>query len=248
MSATGRMGIGVVGDSPAGATVAHALAAAGHALVGRSVPPEDRAEQVDVVLPGVPVLDLHDILRRSELVIIAADGEALDTLVERIDTEGLVQPGQLVAHLALDRGLEVFRPLQQQGVIPLRLYPMIPFTGTSIDLVRLRGGFCAVSAPAPVLAIAQALAIEMGMEPVVLDDSQQQVFHEVVSRITAESLGFVYDAVTQLDDAGVDQAGPALASLVRAAVDQALREKTPETDLLGEAAALFAEEESRDDS
>lgn len=236
------MGVGLIGDAPAGAVLAQALAGAGHALIGRSAPPEDRAESVDALLPGVPVWDVADIVSRSEFVLLAAEGEALDTLVDMFEREGLSQPGQLVAHLALDRGLRVLDPLQRRGIIPLRLYPMMPFTGTSIDVARLRGAYCAVSAPNPVLAIAQALAIEVGMEPVVLDDDQHELFSEAVTQVTGASLDFVHTAIDSLNRAGIDHAAPALAALLRATIDRVVREQTSEGDLLGEAAARLLEE------
>ena len=241
MNPTGRMGVGLLGDSPAGTVIASALGAAGHALIGRSVPPEDRAEHVDVLLPGVPVLELGDIVRRSELVIVAAEADALDTLVRRLDTDAVVQPGQIVLHVSLERGLNVFSTLAGRGVIPLRLYPLIPMTGTSIDVSRLRGQWCAVSAPTPALPIAQALAIEMGMEPLVISESQQDAFVSAVNRATSDTLQFVHGVVDRLEQAGVDHAAAAVAALIRATADQALRERSTEPDILLGTESLFEE-------
>ncbi len=95
------------------------------------------------------------------------------------------------------------------------------FTGTSVDLTRLRDAYCAVTAPAPVLPIAQALVVEMGAEPsssrsrtarvrrrracggVVLDRDRRPVRRHAV-RI------------------GVERPGRVLGALVRSAVDNAL--------------------------
>jgi len=247
MSSTGRMGVGLIGDHPSGAVVANALGAAGHQLTGRSVPREDRVEQVEVLLPGVPVLDVSDIIRRSELIILAATGEALEALTENISELGIGQAGQIVAHLSSDHGVEVLAPLSERGLIPLRLFPMLPLTGTSLDVNRLKGSWCAVSAPTPVLPIAQALSIEMGMEPLVVSAGQEQVFSRVIQSLQESSLGFIKDAVDSLEGAGLDGVAPAISSLAKAAVDAALRERTTHGDLLGEAADLLSDAGLDDD-
>jgi predicted short-subunit dehydrogenase-like oxidoreductase (DUF2520 family) len=246
VSERARMGIGLIGDSPAGVVVARSLAGAGHALIGRTPPPEDRAEQVDVALSGVAVMDIPEIVRRSEMVILASHSDALEAVVKRLAEEGWCQSGQLVLHLAIDHSLEVLSPLVAQGVIPLWLYPMVPLTGSSLDSAVLRDGWCAVSAPTPVLTIAQALAIEMGLEPFVLGANQHGVFSQVVQSLSAESMGFVTSAIDQLESAGVDQAGAALGALTRSAVEAVLRAKTRDLDLYSDVEALFEDGESHD--
>jgi predicted short-subunit dehydrogenase-like oxidoreductase (DUF2520 family) len=241
-----RMGVGLIGDSPAGVVVARSLAGAGHALIGRTLPPEDRAEQVDVALSGVAVMDIPEIVRRSEMVILASHGDALEAVVERLADEGLCQSGQLVLHLAIDHSLEVLSPLVAQGVIPLWLYPMLALTGSSLDSAVLRDGWCAVSAPTPVLPIAQALAIEMGLEPFVLDISKHGIFSHVVQSLSAESMGFVTSAIDQLESAGVEQAGAALGALTRSAMESVLRARAREVDLHSDVGALFEDGESDD--
>jgi predicted short-subunit dehydrogenase-like oxidoreductase (DUF2520 family) len=246
MNATGRMGIGLLGDSPAGVVVARALGAAGHALTGRTVPPEDRAEQVDVALAGVPVMELTEIVRRSEMVILAAEGEALTTVIKRMAEESMCQPGQIVLHLSSESGVAAFEPLVPQGVIPLWLYPMVSLTGSSLDSAVLRDGWCAVGAPTPALPIAQALAIEMGLEPFVIEPANHSTFQRVVDTLSARSMAFVTDAIEELESVGIDQAAAALGALTRSAVESVLRTRTRDLDLHGDVEALFDEGESHD--
>lgn len=247
MSSTGRMGIGLIGDDPAGPVVAHALGAAGHQLTGRSVPREDRIEQVEALMPGVPVLDVADIVRRSELVILAATGDALTALVEQFETGSLGQAGHIVAHLSPGHGVDVLAPCAARGLIPLRLFPMLPMTGTSLDVGRLKNAWCAVSAPGPVMPIAQALAIEMGMEPFIVESGQEEAFAEVVDSLTTKSMGFVKTAVDTLEGAGLDNVAPALSALATAAVEAALRERSTPSGLLGDAAGLLGNSGLDDD-
>jgi hypothetical protein len=54
--ATGRMGVGLIGDLELGPVLALGLAGAGHALIGRSAAGPEREESVHGMLPDVPVL------------------------------------------------------------------------------------------------------------------------------------------------------------------------------------------------
>ena len=188
------------------------------------------------------MLEIPQLIRRSEMVILAAEGDALDTLIESIEREGLTQAGQLVVHLALDRNLAVLAPLVTSGIIPIRLYPLVPFTGTSVDMSLLRGGWCAVSAPSPVLPIAEALAIEMGLEPLVIHDDIHETFAEVVKRVSESSMGFVSDAIDTWESAGIDSAAAALSSLARASVERVLRERRRDTESEKDLLDLFGED------
>lgn len=223
MSATGRMGVGLVGDSPAAVVLARALGQAGHALIGRSVPPEERADSVDAVLPGVPVLDVETVVKRSELVIIAAEDDALTSLVEQIATKRWCQPGQIVCHLDYRHGLEALGSLADQGVITLWLFPLVPLTGSSVDLPRLHDAWCAVAAPTPLLPIVQALAIEVGMEPLVIEPQHHDAFRRSVQQTLSLAGTVVAEATAPLVQGGVPGAAAALGALLRHAVDQAIQ-------------------------
>ena len=89
-------------------------------------------------------------------------------LVEGLAAARAWQGGQLVVHTAGRFGVGVLAPARAAGAIPLAVHPAMTFTGTSLDLRRLVDCACAVTAPAPVLPVAQALVVEVGAEPVVV--------------------------------------------------------------------------------
>jgi len=97
------------------------------------------------------------------------------------------------------------------------------FTGTSIDLDRLRESWCGVTAPTQVLPIAEALATEMGAEPVVVPEESRAAYASALSELRALSGETVAGIVTQLRDAGVRQAHRIIAPLLRSTVENALR-------------------------
>src|SRR5512143_2069420 len=91
----GRLGVGVVGAGRVGAVLGSALRAAGHAVVGVSAVSQASRDRAELLLPGVPVLDVPRVVERAELVLLAVPDDALGPLVEGLAATGAWQAGQL---------------------------------------------------------------------------------------------------------------------------------------------------------
>jgi predicted short-subunit dehydrogenase-like oxidoreductase (DUF2520 family) len=216
------LGVGVIGAGRVGPVIASALAGAGHALVGIATADEVNRERVQAMLPGVPILPIPELVERSELVILAIPESELAPLVAGLAATGAWQPGQLVLHTAPGAGVSVLAPAAKAGAIPLAVHPAMVFTGTSLDLVRLRESWCAVTAPTPVLPIAQALVVEMGAEPVVIAEADRPAWAEAVAIATSFSAEIVRQSTGLLADLGVESPSAVLGPLVRSSVETAL--------------------------
>ncbi|WP_040168246.1 DUF2520 domain-containing protein [Microbacterium gorillae] len=222
MTRDGRLGIGVIGAGQVGPVVAAALAGAGHAIVG--ITPGSDPDRVAAMLPDVPHLDAVEVARRSELVIIAVPTAELSGLISGLASVNAWQMGQLVMHTDPAFGVEVFAPARALGIIPLAVHPAITFTGTSIDLRQLPGSYAAVTAPGPVQPIAQALAVEMGCEPVIIAEEDRPAYAEAVATIATFSAAVVRQSADLLRDIGIENPGGYLSALARSTVDRALTE------------------------
>ncbi|GMA28637.1 Rossmann-like and DUF2520 domain-containing protein [Arenivirga flava] len=220
---SGRLGVGVIGAGRVGPVLGAALAAAGHALTGISAVSDASRDRAEAMLPGAPVLEVPRVVERSELVLLAVPTRELPGLVEGLAATGTWQPGQIVLHTAAEHGTAVLAPAMAAGAIPLAVHPAMSFTGTSIDLVRLRESWCAVTAPAPVQPIGQALVVEMGAEPVLVAEADRAAYAEAVATATGFSRAIVDQAVGLLEGIGVESPGRVLGPLVRSSVEQALR-------------------------
>ena len=220
MTRDGRLGVGIIGAGKVGPIVAAALAGAGHALTGITSGSDD--DRVEAILPGVPVLEATEVVRRSELVVLAVPHEELPGLVAGLAELGAWQIGQLVLHVDPAYGTDVLLPAAARGAIPLAVHPAITFTGTSIDLRQLTASYAAVTAPAAVLPIAQALAVEMGCEPVVVAEADRPAYAEAIATATQFARSIVQQATGILDGIGVENPGGYLSALVRSTVDDAL--------------------------
>lgn len=227
MTEAGRLGVGVIGAGRVGPVLAAALAGAGHALVGIATVAEQNQERVYAMLADVPILEIPDLIERSELVILAIPEDQLEALVAGLAATGAWQPGQLVMHTAPGLGCRVLAPAVAAGAIPLAVHPAMSFTGTSMDLVRLRESYCAVTAPTPVLPIGQALVVEMGAEPIIIAEADRAAYAEAVSIATSFSVSIVGQAMSALADIGVESPGAVLGPLVRSSVENALLRAEP---------------------
>lgn len=238
-SRPGRLGVGVVGSGRVGAVLGSALRAAGHPVVGVSAVSEASRERAAALLPGVPVLDVPEVVRRAELVLLAVPDDALAPLVAGLAETGAWQPGQIVVHTSGRAGVGVLDPARRAGVIPLALHPAMTFTGTSLDLSRLVGCAFAVTAPAPVLPIGQALVVEVGGEPVVVAEDARPLYHAALAHGANHLVVLVAQAAQALRASGVEEPGRVLRPLLDAALDGALRaEDTGGPDGTGAIAAL----------
>lgn len=238
---SGRLGIGIVGAGRVGPVLGAALGGAGHAIVGIATVSEAGRERADVLLPRVPVLTVPEVVERAELVLLAVPSAGLPALVSGLAATGAWQPGQLVVHTAPEHGIGVLAPAAAAGCIPIALHPAMSFTGTSLDLVRLQESWCAVTAPAPVLPIGQALVVEMGAEPVVIAEADRAAYADAIATATSFSAAIVAQATGALAAIGVENPGRVLGPVVRSAVENALAAGTQLSDR-----EPFIDEESTD--
>ncbi|QAY63666.1 DUF2520 domain-containing protein [Xylanimonas allomyrinae] len=219
----GRLGVGVVGAGRVGAVLGNALRGAGHAVVGVSAISDASRERAAAMLPGVPVLEIGEIVERAELVLLTVPDDALAQLVQGVARVGGWQPGQLVVHTSGRHGTDVLAPAFRAGAIPLAIHPAMSFTGTSLDLARLVGTSFAVTAPAAVLPIGQALVVEVGGEPVVVDEAARPLYHAALEHGANHLVVLVAQAAQALEAAGVEHPGRLLHPLLGAVLDGAAR-------------------------
>lgn len=218
----GRLGVGIVSAGKVGAVLGAALRAAGHAVVGVNAVSEASRDRAEALLPDVPVLDVPAVLERAELVLLAVPDDELPGLVQGLADARLWQPGQLVVHTAGRWGTGVLDPARRLGTIPLAVHPAMTFTGMSLDLARLSDCSFGITAPAPVLPIAQALVVEMGAEPVVVAEADRPLYHAALAHGANHLVTLTGQSVQVLRDIGVEHPDRMLGPLLRATLDNAL--------------------------
>ena len=232
----GRLSVGVIGTEPAGIAMAQALATAGHMVVAVNEAPLENDDALEVLLPSAKKLSDEKIIEVAELVLLAVPAAEIAATVSKLSDSW--RAGQLVVHLAPEFDHEILSEAVTKGAIPLAIHPAMRFTGTSLDLNRMKESFFAVSAPAVALPIAQALVIEMGAEPIVIESKARASYAEAIEVASNFSAMIVNQAIGLLEQAGVENPALVIAPVIESAVDQALskghRQIKPE-DLIGDA-------------
>ncbi|MET0741297.1 MAG: DUF2520 domain-containing protein [Candidatus Nanopelagicales bacterium] len=218
-----RLAVGVVGTGRVGAVLGAALAAVGHPVVaasGVSAPSRERAEQL---LPGVPLMAPDEVVQLADLVLLTVPDDVLPPLVEGLAATGSLRAGQLVAHMSGRHGVGVLEPVARAGAGPLALHPVMTFTGTSVDLARLAGASFGVTAPDVLRPVAEALVLEMGAEPIWIEEQHRVLYHAALAHAANHLVTLTSDAMDLLRVAGVERPGAMLGPLLGAALDNALR-------------------------
>ncbi len=231
-SKPGRLAIGILGTGRVGAVLGNALRAEGHEIVAASGSSPESVERAEALLPGVPLRDMVDVARAADLVLVTVPDDAIADVVAWIAQQGGFRPGQLVVHTSGRYGTGVLAPALSAGAIALAIHPAMTFTGTSLDLARLVGTPFAVTAPAPVQPIGQALVVELGGEPVLIPDASRAGYHAALAHASNHLVTLVTQAQEILRAAGVtgtapsgeevDPAGRLLGPLTRASLEGAL--------------------------
>ena len=218
-----KLKIGIISAGRVGSAFGSALRALGHEIVGAYAHSEASRERLETMLPGIPALEIEEIVACSELVLFAVPDDELAGLVSGLAKLGLFRPGQIVVHVAGRYGTSVLEPAAQAGALPLAIHPAMTFTGTSLDVARLSGCPCAVTGSPLYLPIAQALVVEIGGGPVVIAEEDRALYHAALAHGANHLVTLIGQSMRILSAVGVAEPGEYLRPLCEAALDGVLR-------------------------
>ncbi|MDE0573677.1 DUF2520 domain-containing protein [Demequina sp. B12] len=224
MTRPGRLKVGVVGAGRVGAVLAAALRAAQHQVVGATGVSEESLSRIDALLPGVPVMEPQDVVREADVVLLTVPDDSIAAVAAGLAHLDVWRAGQIVIHASGRWGVGALADAAAKGVMPLAIHPAMTFTGTSLDLSRMTGAAFAVTAAAPLLPIAQALVVEMGGEPVVVEEEDRPAYHAALVHGANHVVTALSQSASVLSRIGVDDPARVLGPLAHASVDNALGE------------------------
>lgn len=219
----GRLAIGVISAGRVGAVLGAALRAAGHRVTAVSAVSAASRHRASTLLPGVEIRSPYDIGPDADVLLIAVPDDALPALVEGLVSADVVHAGQFVVHTSGRYGIEVLSPAMAIGALPLALHPVMTFTGTSIDLDRIVGVCFGVTSLPMLRPVAETLVLEMGGEPVWIDEADRPLYHAALAHGANHLVTLVASSMDLLRAAGVDDPQRLLGPLLSAALDNALR-------------------------
>jgi predicted short-subunit dehydrogenase-like oxidoreductase (DUF2520 family) len=218
-----RLDVGTIGAGRVGAVLTAALARAGHHPVAVAAVSQASRRRAEALVPEAAVLPPDRVAARVDLLLLCVPDDVLAELVAGLAAADAVRPGTLVAHTSGAHGFRVLDPLLTSGALPLALHPVMTFTGTDVDLQRLAGACFGVTAPEELRLAAEALVIEMGAEPVWIDEAHRPLYHAALATGANHIVTLVNQAADLLRAVGVEQPSRMLGPLLGAALDNSLR-------------------------
>jgi predicted short-subunit dehydrogenase-like oxidoreductase (DUF2520 family) len=215
-----KLPAGIIGFGRVGAAFAGALADAGHPVAAVSARSEFSRDRADAVLPGVPLMPPAGVVDRAELVFLTVPDDVIAPLTAELGSRW--RSGQIVAHASGARGADVLEAVSRAGGIALAVHPAMTFTGTSLDVARMRGAPFAVDAPPGMGPLAEALAVELGGRPFAVPAAARTAYHAALCHAANHLVTLVAQAADILAGSGVEAPAAVLGPLVRAALENAL--------------------------
>jgi predicted short-subunit dehydrogenase-like oxidoreductase (DUF2520 family) len=212
--------IGVVGAGRVGATLGAALVRAGHRVVGVSASSPASRGRAAALLPGTPVVPVDRVPLGVDLVLLSVPDDALPALVAALAP--VLRPGQVVAHTSGRHGLAVLAPAVAAGARALALHPVLPFSGTALDVERLAGTSFGVTADADLLPLADALVAGVGGVVEHVPEERRALWHAALAHAANHLTTLVNSSADLLRSAGATEPHRVLAPLLDAALDGAL--------------------------
>lgn len=180
--------------------------------------------RIEALLPLVPLMTPDEVVAAADLVLVTVPDDALAPLCSGLAAVGAWRPGQIAVHTAGRFGVGILADAAAAGVLPLAIHPAMTFTGTSLDLARLASTTFGVTAAAPLLPIAQALVVEMGGEPLVIEEGDRAAYHAAIVHAANHGVTLVAQAAAVLARLGVEEPDRLLGPVVHASIDNALRD------------------------
>lgn len=221
-----RLRIGVISAGRVGAVLGAAAQRAGHHVAAVSAVSEASRRRAEELVPDAAVLPPDEVAAQADLVLLAVPDDAIAGLVRGLVATGSLRAGQILVHTSGAHGVDVLAPAAEIGVLGLAMHPAMTFTGRAEDVERLATACTAVTASDVDEAawhVAEAFALELGMEPVKVPAESRGLYHAALTHGANHLITLVNDCADLLREAGVDIADRVMAPILSASLDNALR-------------------------
>ena len=218
-----RLDVGVVGTGRAGSVLGAALKRAGHNIRACTAVSDISKLRAESFFPGVPVTSIEEAVKDRDLILLTVPDDYLSQVVNGLAATNAVSPGTFVMHASGRHGIEILRPLTDQGCLPLALHPVMTFTGTSIDLNRLSACPFGITTVQTLRPVAETLVVEIGGEPIWVPEENRGLYHAALTFGANNLMTLVNQTTELLEAAGITNPEDLVTQLLGASLDNALR-------------------------
>ncbi len=218
-----RLDVGVVGTGRAGSVLGAALKRAGHNIRACTAVSDVSRLRAEALLPSIPILSIEETVANRDLILLSIPDDFISQVASGLAATNAVSPGTFVMHLSGRYGIDILRPLTEQGCLPLAIHPVMTFTGTSIDLNRLSDCPFGVTTHDILRPVAETLVMEMGGEPVWVPEASRGLYHAALTFGANNLMTLVNQTSELLEAAGISNPEALVTPLLSASLDNALR-------------------------
>lgn len=214
--------VGVVGAGRVGAVLSAALRRAGHDIVAAAGESSASRERIAALLPGVPAAKPTDVARSCDLLLLTVPDDMLENVVSTLVGAGAIRTGQVLCHTSGRHGVSVLASAAGIGARVVAMHPAMTFTGTEVDVARLRGCVFGVTAAPQERSYVDALVADLGGVPMWVPEERRTLYHAALAHGANHLVTLVSQAMDLLTDAGAEDPAATLRPLLGAALDNAL--------------------------
>lgn len=214
--------IGVIGAGRVGAVFAAALREQGHEIVAVAAESTLSRERASALLPGVPIHKPTDVARASDLLLLTVPDDMLANVANMLVGAGAIRPGTRVVHTSGRHGLAAIEVVRSVGAHPMAVHPAMTFTGTALDLPRLRGCVFGVTVDDEDRADAAQLVSDLSGTPMWVAEANRTLYHAGMAHGANHLVTLVAQSMDLLARAGAQDPAGTLRPLLTAALDNAL--------------------------
>ncbi len=220
--ASQRYRIGVVGAGRVGSVLAAALQQAGHQVVAASGASPTSRMRLETLLPHLSPEPPERVAAAADLVLLTVPDDRLRRVVARLADAGSLRDGQVVVHTSGRHGSAVLAAAAERGALTVALHPAMTFTGTDVDLARLRGCVFGLTAAAEARTVGVRLADDLGGTVTVIPEDERTLYHAALAHGANHLVTLVGQAMDVLRATGSTDPAGTLRPLLTAALDNAL--------------------------
>ena len=222
MTSAPRLRVGLIGAGRVGTALARRLQSAAHPIVLANATSDQSVARSQRWLPATDLASIQEVVSAAELLLVAIPDDELESVISGVAGTIGFRPGQFVIHTSGRYGLDVLAPAIAQGAIGMALHPAMTFTGADSDFDRLQDCPFAVTTRPEWRVAAEALVIEMGGEPIWLEDEYRITYHAALSHASNHLNTVISQSTELLKSIGIAHASALISPLVFASVENAL--------------------------
>lgn len=174
MSTEQQLKLGFVGAGALGTTLAVAFSQRGYQVTAAASRRRASAERLGTRVPGCAVVDTpQQVADAADLVLLTTPDDAISKVASSLRWRS----GQAAVHCSGAYSRDALVAAEEQGAHTGTLHPMQTFTDVDSGLRNLEGTFFGIEGEGELLETLQAMARDLGGEPVVLRSQDKALYH-----------------------------------------------------------------------